>query len=53
MSNPKIKIDFTDSDLHDLINGETFDWTFPNDAGVSIDIHLYNSDLDDEEETQA
>lgn len=45
MEKPKIRIDLTDEDLHDLINGETFDWTYTTDTGISIDVHLFNADL--------
>lgn len=42
----KITIDFTDEDLHDLINGEDFDWTYTSDTGETVEVHLYNSDID-------
>lgn len=42
MSNKKIKIHFSEEDLQELLNGETFDWTFDG-----VDCHLY---MGDEEE---
>lgn len=45
-----INIDFTESDLQDLINGETFDWNFVSDTGEMVDVHLYNSDIDNDDE---
>jgi len=44
--NPKMTIEFTESDLQELTEGKTFDWTFPTDEGVDIDIHLYNEDAE-------
>ncbi len=38
--NKRIEIPFSERDLQDLINGETFDWVF-ND----VEIHLFNEDL--------
>ncbi len=35
MENKKITIPLSESDLSDLLNGETFDWTFDG-----VDVHL-------------
>ena len=39
-----IKIPFSEEDLSELLNGETFDWTFDN-----VDVHLFLGDEEDEE----
>lgn len=36
VQNKKIKIPFSEEDLQELLNGETFDWTFDG-----VDVHLY------------
>lgn len=36
----KLIIPLSENDRHDLLSGETFDWTFDTDKGESIDIHL-------------
>ena len=41
----KISIDMTERDLQDLINGETFDWSYTSDTGEQVDVHLYNCDI--------
>lgn len=41
MAKQKLRINFSEEDLQDLQNGETFDWTFTTDKGEEIDIHLY------------
>ncbi len=41
----KIRIGFSEEDLQDLINGNTFDWNFDG-----VDVHLYNSTDEDEDE---
>jgi len=43
--NQKLVIDVTESDCHDLIRGEKFDWTFTTDKDEDIDIRLYNPDM--------
>ncbi|HMS92508.1 MAG TPA: hypothetical protein PKC05_03365 [Candidatus Saccharibacteria bacterium] len=43
-----ITIDFTQEDLEDLINGETFDWNYESENGEMVNVHLYNSDLEEE-----
>jgi hypothetical protein len=40
----KISIDMTESDLQDLMEGETFDWTYTSDTGEEVEVHLYNED---------
>ena len=45
MANKKIKIPFSEEDLQELLNGETFDWTFDG-----VDVHLYMG-YDDEDGT--
>ena len=44
----KIKIDFNEQDLQDLLNGRNFDWTFLDENQNNIEVHLYNSDLESE-----
>lgn len=39
MKNKKIKIPFTEEDLQDLLNGETFNWTFDG-----VDVKLYKEE---------
>lgn len=46
--NKSIKIPFSDSDLEDLMAGETFDWTFTTEDGQSIEVHLFKGDEDEE-----
>lgn len=46
----KLRLDFTELDLEELQNGETFDWSFPTDMGETIDIHLFKGDVMNEEE---
>ena len=48
MDNPKIRIHLSENDLQHLMNGDTYDWTFPSDTGQDIDIHLYQGDNPDE-----
>lgn len=54
MAKQKIKINLTEEDLGDLQNGGTFDWTFPDQNGKDIDVHLYLDDgsgeFDEEDE---
>lgn len=45
MTNKKIKIPFSQEDLEELMNGETFDWTFDG-----VDVHLFMG-YDDEDGT--
>ncbi len=55
MAKQKIKINLTDEDLSDLQNGGTFDWTFPDQNGKDIDVHLYfddGSEPEDEDEEE-
>lgn len=48
--NPKMTIPFSENDLHDLQNGEEFNWSFLTDTGVEIDILLrVETDEDNEE----
>jgi len=37
--NKKIKINFSEEDLQDLMNGKTFNWTFNG-----VDVYLYKGD---------
>lgn len=43
----KITIDFTEQDLQELMDGETFDWSFETETGETVEVHLYNSDLEE------
>jgi len=45
----RIRIDLTETDLQELMSGDSFDWTYTSDTGESVDVHLYNSTLEDEE----
>lgn len=47
-----IKIPFSDSDLEDLMAGDTFDWTFTTEDGIEIDVHLFKGDEEDEDEDE-
>lgn len=44
-----ISIDLTESDLLELMAGETFNWSYPTEDGTLINVHLYNSDLEEME----
>ena len=44
---PKLKIHFSEEDLHALLNGEVFNWTFTTDQGQDIDIELYRGEAND------
>lgn len=46
-----ITIDFTERDLEELMNGETFNWSYEAETGEMVNVHLYNSDLDNEDES--
>jgi len=48
--NKKLKIDMTEQDCQDLMNGEEFNWTFTTECGEDIDIHLFNTDTEDDDE---
>jgi len=37
----KISIPCSEEDLQELMNGEVFEWSFPDQNGVWIDIKLY------------
>lgn len=41
MEKRKISIEFTQNDLQDLLDGETFDWEVDG-----IEVHLYRDDFD-------
>ena len=43
----KITIDFTETDLQELLVGNTFDWTYTSDTGETVDVHLYNEEYED------
>jgi len=48
----KLELPFTQSDLEELLNGYDFNCAFETDKGETIQIRLYNEDLeegDDEE----
>lgn len=47
-----IKIPFSDSDLEDLMVGDTFDWTFTTEDGIEIDVHLFKGDEEEEDEDE-
>jgi len=47
--NKKIRIPFSDSDLEDLMAGETFDWHFPTEDGQVIDVHLFKGDEEEDD----
>lgn len=46
MANQKLRIDVTTEDAQQLQNGEVFHWTYETDKGESIDIELFNPDLE-------
>ena len=48
----RIEIDMTESDLDELREGKKFDWTYPDQNGNDIDVHLFNSDLEDQDEEE-
>jgi hypothetical protein len=39
-----IKIPFSDSDLEDLMTGQTFDWVFISEDGHTVNVHLFKSE---------
>jgi len=43
MKNKKIKIGFSENDLADLQNGESFDWIFDD-----VEVHLFNEGIEPE-----
>lgn len=45
MQNQKLRIPFSQSDLEELLAGETFNWTFETDKGESIDIELVQEEF--------
>ena len=45
----KIAIDMTDDDLHELLSGEEFDWSYESDTGETVEVHLFNADLMNDE----
>jgi len=36
--NEKIELPLSEEDCYDLLNGKTFEWTFPTDKGRDIDL---------------
>jgi hypothetical protein len=40
MSLHKLVIPLSQNDIEELMNGETFDWTFKTSLGMKIDVHL-------------
>ena len=53
MNKQKLRIGFSESDLDDLRNGHTHNWTFATDKGEMIDIELYNEDIEVIDEDEA
>lgn len=41
-----VRIPFTESDLWDLMNNEEFEWSFPDQHGVNVELVLYRDDSD-------
>jgi len=41
----KISIDLTESDLYELVKGESFDWSYESDTGEMVQVHLYNEEF--------
>ncbi len=50
--NPKLIIPFETSDIEELMNGETFKWTFTTDKGQDIDVLLRLEKSNDIEEDE-
>lgn len=51
MTNQKITIPMSESDIEELREGTEFHWTFPTDKGEQIDVHIRpetESDIDQE-----
>ena len=44
----KITVPMTESDLQDVLNGDTFDWTFEDQNGKLIDVHVRPQTEEDE-----
>lgn len=42
----KIRLNFSQSDLEDLMNGEEHIWAFPTDRGEIIDLEIFNEDFE-------
>ena len=49
MAKKKIRVNFSDEDLQDLMAGKTFDWTFPTEDGEDIDVHLFQGEEEEDE----
>ena len=43
--NQQLEIDITTNDAEELRDGACFEWTFKTDKGESIDIYLFNPDV--------
>lgn len=41
MAKQKIRIPLSEEDIQELANGETFDWSFPDQNGVWVDVELF------------
>ena len=48
--NPRIVIPFTEDELMDIMNGETFQWTFLSDTGRDVDV-LLKLQISEEDDT--
>ena len=48
----KIELPFSQSDLEDLMNGDTHNWAFETDRGEIIDLELYNEDSENDTEEE-
>ena len=44
----KITVPLSQEDLEDLLSGESFDWSFPDQNGVWIDVIVKPSEEEDE-----
>ena len=44
MPKQKITIPMSQEDLEDLMNGESFDWSFPDQNNNWIDVKIINSE---------
>lgn len=47
LAKQKITIPLSESDLQDLQSGEEFNWTFEDQNGVDIDVHLRQEEQTD------
>ena len=48
MPKQKIVIPMSQEDLEDLMNGDSFNWSFPDQNGVWIDVKIINQEESEE-----